>query len=78
MRMYVQTVATFSAEGPTADGRIKPDIIVPGESISSAKGYKYSSSETCEIVSKMGTSMATPIAAGAAALIRQYFEVILT
>ena len=57
------------------DGRIKPDIIVPGESISSAKGYKHSSSETCDLVSKQGTSMATPVAAGAAALIRQYFEV---
>ena len=57
------------------DGRIKPDIVVPGESIYSARGHKQSSSETCDLVSKQGTSMATPVAAGAAALVRQYFEV---
>ena len=71
----MQTVASFSAEGPTMDGRIKPDIIVPGELISSAKGYRHSSSETCDLVSKQGTSMATPVAAAGGALIRQYFEV---
>ena len=57
------------------DGRIKPDIVVPGESLYSAKGHRHSSSETCDLVYKQGTSMATPVAAGAAALIRQYFEV---
>jgi hypothetical protein len=58
------TLAYFSSTGPTNDGRIKPDIVTPGVSIYSAQipgpnTYGYS----------QGTSAATPIAAGVAALV---------
>uniref|UniRef100_A0A7S1B9H0 subtilisin n=2 Tax=Corethron hystrix TaxID=216773 RepID=A0A7S1B9H0_9STRA len=62
--------AYFSSMGPSADGRIKPDICAPGHSISSAnKGQ----TRQCGAVSKSGTSMAAPGVAGAALLVRQYF-----
>ena len=53
--------------GPTADGRQKPDLFTPGCSIVS------SSTSGCGTTSLTGTSMACPGAAGAAALVRQYF-----
>ncbi len=41
----------------------------------SADAYaEGSNSNTCATISKAGTSMATPVAAGNAALIKQYFE----
>lgn len=58
------TLAYFSSTGPTNDGRIKPDIVTPGVSIYSAQipgPNTYGSSQ--------GTSAATPIAAGVAALV---------
>jgi len=53
--------------GPTADGRRKPDLFAPGTSIESA------GTGSCNTSTLSGTSMACPAAAGAAALVRQYF-----
>ncbi|MBS4539121.1 S8 family serine peptidase [Clostridium sp. D2Q-11] len=53
----------FSSRGPTADGRIKPDISAPGYNIMAAKANSSSS-----YVSYSGTSMATPFTAGTVAL----------
>lgn len=58
--------------GPTADGRQKPDIVAVGCSIESSTG------NACFVGTFPGnsgcaTSWATPHAAGAAALVRQYF-----
>ncbi|GEM_PF-1113159 len=55
-------------EGPTSDGRRKPEIYAPGcSTISAASG------QSCGTRSMTGTSMASPAVAGAAALVRQYF-----
>jgi hypothetical protein len=66
------SVAIFSSRGPTADGRVKPDLVAPGVGIVSAMGDSTTTGG-CQIVSKQGTSMSAPTAAGGAALLRQYF-----
>lgn len=40
------TVSYFSSKGPTIDGRIKPDVVAPGDPTWSAKADP--SGETCE------------------------------
>ncbi len=67
------TIASFSSRGPVSDGRIKPDLLAPGTSIISASGDATSGNGNCGTRSSSGTSMASPIATGAAALLRQYF-----
>ena len=54
-------------DGPTDDGRRKPEIYLPGCSIVSA------STGSCGTTSSSGTSMACPAVAGSAALVRQYY-----
>jgi subtilisin family serine protease len=66
-------LAGFSSCGPTADGRIKPDITVPGTNIVSADNDIDVSSDNCGTRTMSGTSMASPGAAGLTALIRQYY-----
>ena len=55
--------------------RIKPDVAAPGSYIYSAHSSGTTTDQTCDILKMRGTSMATPVTAGNAALIRQYFEV---
>ncbi|HET9047486.1 MAG TPA: S8 family serine peptidase [Chiayiivirga sp.] len=59
-------MAGFSSRGPTLDARTKPDITAQGSGIISAD---RSANGT---LSMSGTSMATPTAAGLAALVRDY------
>jgi len=61
-------LATFSSRGPTADGRIKPDVTAPGVRILVVDTDPACTSGFCRL---NGTSFATPLIAGAAALIRQ-------
>ena len=71
-------MAAFSSRGPTLDGRIKPDLVAPGSNIVSSRSHDYSAGSGWGVYDSHylymgGTSMATPLAAGAAALVREYF-----
>lgn len=59
--------APFSSVGPTADGRIKPDIAVMGQ------GVIVASPSTCDVLQSSGTSFASPLAAGMVASLWQAF-----
>ena len=65
-------VAYFSSLGPTFDWRIKPDIVAPGCFVEAAEAAG-SATNTCATSSKAGTSSATALTSGVAALVRQYF-----
>ncbi len=67
------SMASFSSCGPTDDGRIKPEVTVPGSSIISAANDSSITTNNCGTRSLSGTSMATPGAASLTALIRQYY-----
>eukprot|EP00520_Triparma_pacifica_P005907 CAMPEP_0118661860 /NCGR_PEP_ID=MMETSP0785-20121206/16513_1 /TAXON_ID=91992 /ORGANISM="Bolidomonas pacifica, Strain CCMP 1866" /LENGTH=871 /DNA_ID=CAMNT_0006555345 /DNA_START=294 /DNA_END=2909 /DNA_ORIENTATION=- len=67
-------LAYFSSRGPAYDGRIKPDLVAPGFYIDSANSVTNPTDGHCTTTSQAGTSMATPVTAGAAALVQQYFE----
>jgi len=53
-----------SSQGPTRDGRFKPEIAAPGTQIVAANGFDSQN----PWVGKTGTSMASPYVAGVAAL----------
>ena len=73
------SIMSGSSRGPTDDGRIKPDIIAPGGYVRSCRaqeagdtaGATWSNTYYLEYT---GTSMATPNAAGAAVMVREYLE----
>lgn len=65
-------IAWYSSQGPAYDGRIKPEIVAPGDSLMSALSNGENGA-SCGTEYKTGTSMAAPAAAGAALLVRQYF-----
>ena len=68
-------ISSFSSLGPTRDGRIKPDIVAPGQVIVSARSSAVpqtpSDPDRYHRV-LAGTSMATPHVAGTIALMLQY------
>lgn len=79
----VGTIASFSSKGPTADGRIKPDIAAPGTAIVSSVNHfssEYGSTYPLSVAMKtvnstnyywgvmQGTSMSAPLVTGTLAL----------
>lgn len=68
-----ESMAFFSSCGPTDDGRIKPDITIPGQNIVSARSDFDATTNNCATFAQSGTSMASPAAAGFGALVRQYY-----
>jgi subtilisin family serine protease len=59
-------ITGFSSDGPTVDGRVKPEVLACGEG-----GWTVSISDRDGYVLGAGTSMAAPIMAGAVACILQ-------
>jgi subtilisin family serine protease len=77
-------MAAFSSRGPTRDGRVKPDVVAPGTNVLSTRSSAWSGvtpgwgawSVSSSYMFNGGTSMATPLVAGAVALIRQYLRTV--
>jgi hypothetical protein len=77
-------MAAFSSRGLCTDGRIKPDVVAPGTNIISCYsrgkfGDHSGVSDAWGVYDDWylysgGTSMATPLTAGTAALVREYYE----
>jgi serine protease AprX len=65
---HVYGVSYYSSKGPTGDGRLKPDLVAPGEKIlSAATGQllkERAEGKECEYVEDSGTSMAAPHVSG--------------
>jgi subtilisin family serine protease len=75
-------MAAFSSRGPCLDGRIKPDIVAPGTNIISTKSSLATDLWTTgglggglenSYIFSGGTSMSTPLVAGAATLVREFY-----
>ena len=73
-------IVAFSSRGPTADGRFKPDVLAPGTFILSTRSTRIAANNKAWAAfppSRLyfhmgGTSMATPLTAGAVGLLRQH------
>jgi subtilisin family serine protease len=66
-------VSYFSSKGPTGDGRLKPDLVAPGERITSCASsskcqkMKLNTDGAAPYIDDSGTSMAAPHVSGAIA-----------
>jgi hypothetical protein len=72
-------MAAISSIGPADDGRIKPDLVAPGTNIISARAITAAGTgwglhpSNSSYMYNGGSSMSSALAAGAAALVRQYY-----
>jgi subtilisin family serine protease len=61
-RPHLYGISSFSSRGPTSDGRVKPDVVAPGERITSVNA-RFSGDKRLHRV-ESGTSMAAPHVSG--------------
>jgi serine protease AprX len=59
-------LSTFSSDGPSADGRMKPELLARGRNT-----HTISPNDTTSLVTASGTSLSTPLVAGAVACLAQ-------
>ena len=68
--------AAYSGRGPCSDGRVKPDLAAPGTGVLSTRAYgctyPFGLGANTNYAYSCGTSMATPLVAGAAAVVREW------
>lgn len=65
-------IADFSGTGPNGDVTyIKPDLVAPGDNILSATTTEDTAANGQDYMFNSGTSMATPVVSGAAAIMKQ-------
>jgi serine protease AprX len=75
-------IVAFSSRGPTDDGRIKPDVVAPGTFILSTRSrliaenhFGWGRFQPSRLyMYDGGTSMATPLTAGAVGVVREYLR----
>ena len=63
-RPHLYGVSAFSSRGPTTDGRLKPDVIAPGERIRSCNARFSAERPEAFYRQESGTSMAAPHVSG--------------
>jgi subtilisin family serine protease len=64
-RPHLYGVSWFSSHGPTSDGRVKPDVVAPGERISSCNSNYKKKTDLNDLYRRdSGTSMAAPHVSG--------------
>ncbi len=80
MTAHQNELAYFSSVGPAIDGSLKPDLVAAGSSSSAYNGLLMATQSydpnsflfsTTRYIGAAGTSFASPLVAGAAALVKQ-------
>jgi serine protease AprX len=78
MANHPEGMAAFSSRGATQEQRFKPDVVAPGTSILSARSRNapaasntFGTSSDSDYFFDTGTSMAAPLVAGCAAVLRE-------
>lgn len=76
-----QCIGGFSSRGPCDESRIKPDLVAPGTDILSTRSVRAplrnfwgADPKRPKYAYMGGTSMATPLVSGCAALVRQFYD----